>query len=213
MIIALDGPAGSGKSTIAKELARDLNIEYLDTGAMYRAMTYYLLTEAVNLDDEQAVSEAIADITIDVDGKKTFLNGIDVSTQIRQERINNNISKVAALAPVREVLVKSQRLIGESKDMILDGRDIGTVVFPNANYKFYIDASSDVRATRRVIQNKKLGINESLETIKKSIENRDEKDRNREIGPLKCAEDAIVIDTSNIDLKQTIALIKKEMEK
>lgn len=213
MIIALDGPAGSGKSTIAKELAKDLNIEYLDTGAMYRAMTLHLLSEGVDLDDESAVATAISDIAIDVEGKKTFLNGTDVSSDIRQERINQNISKVAALAPVREILVKSQRLIGQSKDMILDGRDIGTVVFPNADFKFYIDASSDVRANRRVAQNKKLGIDESFETIKASIENRDEKDRNRKIGPLKCADDAIVIDTSDIDLKQTIVVIKKEMEK
>lgn len=213
MIIALDGPAGSGKSTIAKELAKSLNIEYLDTGAMYRAMTLHLLNEDVDLADVEAVAKSIADITIDVDGKKTFLNGVDVSKQIRQERINQNISKVAALAPVRDVLVKSQRLIGQSKDMILDGRDIGTVVFPDADFKFYIDASSDVRAKRRVMQNKKLGIDESFETIKASIEHRDEMDRNREIGPLKCAEDAIVIDTSDINLKQTIVVIKKEMEK
>ncbi len=213
MIIALDGPAGSGKSTIAKELAKSLNIEYLDTGAMYRAMTLHLLNEGVNLDDADAVAKSIADITIDVEGKKTFLNGDDVSSAIRQESINQNISKVAALGAVRDILVKSQRLIGQSKDMILDGRDIGTVVFPDADYKFYIDASSDVRAKRRVAQNRKLGIDESFETIKASIEHRDEMDRNREIGPLKCAEDAIVIDTSDINLKQTIVVIKKEMEK
>lgn len=213
MIIALDGPAGSGKSTIAKELAKSLNIEYLDTGAMYRAVTLFLLEQKVNIDDQDAVANAITDITIDVDGKKTFLNGKDVSKDIRQEQINKNISVVAANGAVRDILVKSQRKIGESKDMILDGRDIGTIVFPNADYKFYIDASSDVRAERRVAQNKRLGNNESFETIKANIEHRDEMDRNRKIGPLKCAEDAIVIDTSNINLKQTIAVIKKEMDK
>ncbi len=213
MIIALDGPAGSGKSTIAKSLAKDLNVEYLDTGAMYRAMTLFLLTNNVELTNETAVAEAIADVTIDIDGKRTILNGEDVSSQIRGEDINQNISVVAANGAVRDILVRSQRMIGQSKDMILDGRDIGTVVFPNADFKFYIDASSDVRAKRRVAQNKRLGINESFETIKASIEARDEMDRNREIGPLKCAEDAIVIDTSNINLKQTIAEIKKEMGK
>lgn len=213
MIIALDGPAGSGKSTIAKELAKDLNIEYLDTGAMYRAMTLHLLTNNVDLSSDLEVARSIESITIDIEGKKTFLNGEDVSSQIRGEDINKNISAVAALASVRDVLVKSQRLIGQSKDMILDGRDIGTVVFPDADFKFYVDASSDVRAQRRVAQNKRLGINESFETIKASIEKRDEMDRNRAIGPLKCAEDAIVIDTSNINLKQTIAVIKKEMGK
>lgn len=213
MIIALDGPAGSGKSTIAKELAKDLQVEYLDTGAMYRAMTLFLLRNNVELTDGEAVANAIKDVIINVDGKETFLNDENVSKQIRSEDINQNISVVAANGAVRDILVKSQRLIGESKDMILDGRDIGTVVFPNADYKFYIDASSDVRAKRRVNQNKRLGINESFETIKASIENRDEMDRNREIGPLKCADDAIVIDTSNINLKQTIAILKKEMDK
>lgn len=213
MIIALDGPAGSGKSTIAKNLAKNLNIEYLDTGAMYRAMTLFLIENNVDLTDENAIADAITNISIDVEGKKTILNGRDVSKLIRGENINNNISIVAANSAVRETLVRSQQKIGESKDMILDGRDIGTVVFPNADYKFYIDASSDVRAKRRVNQNKRLGINESYEVIKKSIEERDEKDRNRKIGPLKCAEDAIVIDTSNINLKQTIDLIKKEMAK
>ncbi len=213
MIIALDGPAGSGKSTIAKELAKNLKMEYLDTGAMYRAMTLFLLKNNVDISDETAVATAIENISIDIEGKKTFLNGEDVSSQIRGENINKNISKVAANGAVREALVRSQRAIGESKDMILDGRDIGTVVFPNADYKFYIDASSDVRAKRRVAQNKRLGINESFKTIKESIEKRDEMDRNREIGPLKCAEDAIVIDTSNINLKQTIAEIKKEMDR
>lgn len=213
MIIALDGPAGSGKSTIAKELAKDLNVEYLDTGAMYRAMTLHLLSNNVDLSDNDAVAKSIESITIDVEGKKTFLNGKDVSSQIRGENINQNISIVAALGSVREVLVRSQRQIGQSKDMILDGRDIGTVVFPNADFKFYIDASSDVRAQRRVTQNKRLGINESFETIKASIEKRDEMDRSRKIGPLKCADDAIVIDTSSINLKQTIVAIKKEMDK
>ncbi|WOO89267.1 (d)CMP kinase [Mollicutes bacterium LVI A0078] len=213
MIIALDGPAGSGKSTIAKELAKDLQVEYLDTGAMYRAMTLFLLRNNVELTDSEAVANAIKDVIINVDGKETFLNNENVSEQIRSEDINQNISVVAANGAVRDILVKSQRLIGQSKDMILDGRDIGTVVFPNADYKFYIDASSDVRAKRRVSQNKRLGINESFETIKASIENRDEMDRNREIGPLKCADDAIVIDTSNINLKQTIAILKKEMGK
>lgn len=213
MIIALDGPAGSGKSTIAKELAKDLQVEYLDTGAMYRAMTLFLLRNNVELTNSEAVAEAVKDVIINVDGKETFLNNENVSKEIRSEDINKNISVVAANGAVRDILVKSQRLIGESKDMILDGRDIGTVVFPNADYKFYIDASSDVRAKRRVSQNKRLGINESFETIKASIENRDEMDRNREIGPLKCADDAIVIDTSNINLKQTIAILKKEMDK
>lgn len=213
MIIALDGPAGSGKSTIAKELAKDLNIEYLDTGAMYRAMTLHLLSNNVDLSDNDAVAKSIESITIDVEGKKTFLNGEDVSSQIRGEDINKNISAVAALGSVRDVLVRSQRQIGQSKDMILDGRDIGTVVFPDADFKFYIDASSDVRAERRVAQNKRLGINESFETIKASIEKRDDMDRSREIGPLKCADDAIVIDTSSINLKQTIVAIKKEMDK
>lgn len=212
MIIALDGPAGSGKSTIAKDLAKDLKFEYLDTGAMYRAITLHLLNNKIDLSDELKVEEALANVEIDIEGKKTFLNGKDVSTDIRKEQINQNISVVAAIKCVRTMLVESQRKIGSNKNMILDGRDIGTIVFPNADYKFYIDASSEVRAKRRVLQNKRFGVEESFETIKESIERRDELDKSREIGPLKCAEDAIVIDTSDINLKQTIALIKKEME-
>ncbi len=211
MIIALDGPAGSGKSTIAKSLAKELSIEYLDTGAMYRAITLHLLTNEVDLEDETQVLKNIENITINVEGEKTFLNNSDVSSKIRDERVNCNISKVASLASVRNKLVSLQQEIGKNKDMILDGRDIATVVFPNADYKFYIDASSDVRARRRVMQNQELGINESFETIKESIERRDHLDKTREIGPLKCAKDAIVIDTSNLDLVATIDLIKTKM--
>ncbi len=213
MIVTLDGPAGSGKSSIAKELAKELKIEYLDTGAMYRAITLFLLNQNIDLDDEQSIDDVIENIEIKINGQKTFLNGVDVTNEIRSEQINKNISKVAAIASVRESLVANQRQIGEDTDLIVDGRDIGTVVFPNAKYKFYIDASSYIRAKRRVAQNKKIGINENFETIKRNIEIRDEMDKNRKIGPLKCAEDAIVIDTSNITLKQTITLIKKEMEK
>lgn len=210
MVIALDGPAGSGKSTIAKSLASSMEIEYLDTGAMYRAITLFLINNNIDFDCENMATE-IAAIDIDIQGAKTFLNGDDVSSEIRAENINSNISKVAANAAVREKLVALQRKIGSSKDMILDGRDIGTVVFPDADFKFYIDASSDVRARRRVEQNKRLGIEESYELVKDNIERRDEMDKSREIGPLKCADDAIVIDTSNINLEQTINLIKGKM--
>ncbi len=213
MIIALDGPAGSGKSTIAKQLADKLNIDYLDTGAMYRALTLYMITNNVNLDDQKAVSNSLINIEIDIDGHKTLLNNVDVSDKIRSQYINNNISKVASIKAVRDFLVASQQKIASKKDMILDGRDIGTVVFPDADYKFYINASSEVRARRRVEQNKQLGTYESYEAIKESIEKRDAMDMKREFGPLKCAHDAIIIDTSNIDINETILLITKEMEK
>lgn len=211
MIIALDGPAGSGKSTIAKKLAESLKYEYLDTGAMYRAVTLFVLENNIDINTPNFY-EQIKDLNIDIKGKKTYIDGKDVSKQIRSEKINKNISKVAANEVVRELMVQKQREIAQNRNMILDGRDIGTVVFPNADYKFYIDASSDIRAKRRVNQNRHLGIKESFESIKASIEKRDEMDRNRKIGPLKCASDAIVIDTTSISLDQTIALIKKEME-
>lgn len=212
MIIALDGPAGSGKSTIAKKLANNLGISYLDTGAMYRCITFYLLSNNVDINHVEEVINRLDDINVDIIDNKFYLNGIDVSTKIRSEEVNKNISTVAAIKEVREKLVCLQQEIGKQRDTILDGRDIGSVVFPDADYKFYIDASSEVRAKRRFSQNSKLGETQSLAEIKASIERRDHLDKTRSHGPLVQTEDAILIDTSNMTLNQVIKKIKQHLE-
>lgn len=207
MIIALDGPAGSGKSTLAKELAHELNINYLDTGAMYRAVTYYMLQNNIDIDSENEVKQMLDAIELTFVNNRIHLNGSDINDEIRNEEINQNISKVSADKEIREQLVKMQQAIGMQGAYVIDGRDIGTVVFPNAEYKFYIDASVEVRADRRVKQNEMLGVTESFEEIKNSIKYRDEQDKKREFGPLKKADDAVVIDTSNQTLQETIKII------
>lgn len=209
MIIALDGPSGSGKSTIAKLLAKQINFDYLDTGAMYRVICYYILENEIDYQNDSAY---LQDIKIEITDDKVFLNGKDVSLDIRTDIINEKMPFIVKDREIREKLVMEQRAIANDKDIILDGRDIGTVVFPDAKFKFYIDASSSIRATRRFEQNKQLGIEADYEVIKSSIEKRDYEDTNREIGPLKKAEDAIYIDTSNMSIDEVINVIRKEID-
>lgn len=211
MIIALDGPAGSGKSTIAKKLAKQLGINYLDTGAMYRAITYYMLENNIDITNNRLVIDNLENIDLDIKDEELYLNGTNISKNIRSEEVNQNISGIASIKEVREKLVNMQRIIGSKQDTILDGRDIGSVVFPDADYKFYIDASSFVRAKRRYHQNKKLGIDLSFEEIKDSIERRDQLDKSRSNGPLILVDDAIFIDTSDMSLNQVIKKIKQHI--
>ena len=198
MIIAIDGPAGAGKSTISKLIANRLGIMYIDTGAMYRAVTYYFLQNDVKFDDKDEIKSSLDKIDIDFDGDKVYLCNQDVTSQIRSKIVNENVSDVSAIDVVREKMVDMQRLMSKKKSVLLDGRDIGTVVFPSADYKFYLTASVDVRAKRRYLEEQNKGnINISIEEIKKSIENRDYIDSNRKITPLKKADDAVEIDTSD----------------
>lgn len=208
-IIALDGPSGSGKSTIANLLADKLKISYLNTGSMYRALTLYFLENNIKKSENIDI-KILKKINIDINEDKVFLNGKDVSQEIRDKEVTENVSWVSSIPVVREYLVEMQRKISKNKSIILDGRDIGTVVFPDAKYKFYLDASSFVRAKRRFEQNE---IDKSFEEIKKDIEKRDYLDSHREVSPLKKAEDAIEIDSSDLTIDQTIEKILEKMDK
>lgn len=208
MIIAFDGPAGSGKSTIAKIISEKLGITYLDTGAMYRAVTLYFLENNVDFKDEKQVEINLEKIELEFINDKLYLNNKDVSVQIREKNVNDNVSFVSAIRIVREKMVDLQRKMSGKKSVVLDGRDIGTVVFPNADYKFYITASVDVRARRRYEEELQKGIsNLSFDEVKKSMENRDYIDSNREVTPLRKADDAIEIDTSDMSIEQVLKKI------
>ena len=208
-IIALDGPSGSGKSTIANILAKKLKISYLNTGSMYRAVTLFFLENNIKKSDKIDI-DLLRKINIDIKEDRVFLNEKDVSDKIRNKEVTENVSWVSSILLVRKYLVDMQRRISQNKSIILDGRDIGTVVFPNAKYKFFLVASSEVRAKRRYDQNE---IDKSLEEIQKDIEKRDYLDSHREISPLKKAEDAIEIDSSNLTIDETIEEIINKMDK
>ena len=204
-VIAIDGPSASGKSTVAKEVAKILDISYLDTGAMYRAFTYYLLKENISLTEEE-IKKVIGNINIDIEKDSVILNGEDISKKIRGDEVTKNVSKVSAIPIVREVLVDSQRNISKGKSIVLDGRDIGTVVFPNAKYKFFITATAEERAMRR-FKDEKSSLNKSYEEILEDLKARDVLDSNREISPLRQAEDAHLIDSTEMTLREVVEKI------
>jgi len=207
MIIALDGPAGSGKSTIAKIVAKKLEISYLDTGAMYRMVTLYCLENKIDVHNQEEVSNHLENINLEIKGRKFFLNNKDVSKDIRSKVVNDNVSYIASIKEVRIFLVDMQRKIGESEDCILDGRDIGTVVFPNADYKFFLNATPEERAKRRFKENSGVSFEEVLNNIKE----RDHIDSTRKESPLKKAEDAIEIDTTSLNLEEVKEVIINKM--
>lgn len=208
-IIALDGPSGSGKSTIANLLSEKLDISYLNTGSMYRALTLYFLKNKIG-QDRKIDLNLLKDIKVDIKKDQVYLNGENVSKEIRDKEVTENVSWVSAIKIVRKYLVDLQRKIASDKSIILDGRDIGTVVFPNAKYKFYLDASPKVRAKRRFDQKE---IDKPIEEIEKDIIKRDYLDSHREVSPLKKADDAIVIDSSYLTIDQTIEKIISYMDK
>ena len=208
-ITAIDGPSGSGKSTIAEELSKKLKIDYLNTGSMYRAVTKYFLDNDIKENDKAAIIEKLKDIHLDLIDGKVYLNKEDVSREIRSDLVTKNVSWVSANKDVREKLLTIQRQLAKSKSFILDGRDIATVVFPNAKYKIFLTASPRVRARRRYEQQES---ELSIDEIEKSIIARDEYDSTREIAPLKKAKDAILIDNSNMSISQTLDAIISIMD-
>lgn len=218
MIIAVDGPAGAGKSTVSKILAKELGFLYIDTGAMYRALTFKALEGNIDLRDEQQIIGLAGTISIDLinnadSSLKVMLDGVDVSRQIREPRITKSVSNIAKIKGVREKMLKLQRELGFRHDAVLDGRDIGTVVFPNADKKFYIDADFKERVRRRYDELKAMGQVVTLEDIDKDLRNRDTIDSTREFAPLKRADDAVYIDTTQMSIEEVAEKLLQEVKK
>lgn len=210
--IAIDGPAGAGKSTVAREVAAALDYLYIDTGAMYRALTYVALDKQLNLDDGGALKSLLMNTSIELvqvkdEEQKVFVNGLDISRDIRTHAVTNHVSTVSAHKEVREEMVHRQRLLAEDGGVVMDGRDIGTHVLTEAELKVFLSASVHVRAERRYQQLKEKGIDASLDQIKMEIERRDKLDSERETSPLEKAPDAYEIDTTNLTISQVVSTI------
>ncbi len=206
--IAIDGPAAAGKSTIAKIVAEQLNYTYIDTGAMYRAVTLYFIHQAIDLADEIAISEALRHFEIELvpaeKGQLVLLNGQDVTEIIRSSEVTAQVSQVAALAQVRETLMDKQREMGKQGGVVMDGRDIGSAVLPFAQLKIFMTASAEERASRRFKENSTRGIHTPLAQLKEEIIERDRLDSEREISPLVQADDAILIDTTALKIDEIV---------
>ncbi len=212
MNIAIDGPAGAGKSSIAKLVAKEMDFIYVDTGAMFRAMAYYFLSSGIDTRDEEAVSAGCSSIRIQIEYQEgvqhIYLNDTDVSSEIRKEEVGKNASVVAKYPVVRTKLLELQRAMAAENNVIMDGRDIGTVVLPDAEAKIFLTASSRVRAERRYKELTEKGEDCDLDRIEADIIARDEQDMNREIAPLKAADDAVLVDTSYMTIPEVVAAIR-----
>lgn len=210
--IAIDGPAGAGKSTIAKQLAKELSFIYVDTGAMYRSMALYFMRNGIAKEDEAAISDACKTVEVSIayenGEQQVLLNGENVSKEIRKEEVGKMASATSVYKEVRTKLVELQQKLAADKDVIMDGRDIGTCVLPNAQVKIYLTASVETRAERRYQELLEKGATCDLEVIKKDIADRDYQDMHREISPLKQAEDAILVDSSDMGIEEVVETIK-----
>ena len=215
-IVAVDGTAGSGKGSITKIVAERLNLTAIDTGAMYRCVALAMIENNIKIEETEKISELLKNIKIefkeDENSKKVFLNGNDVTLKIRSVEVTQYVSPVATIGIVREHLVKLQRQMAETIDVIMEGRDIGTNVFPNADVKIYLDATPEERAKRRVLQNKENGIDTPFEEILQSVKDRDYRDSNREIAPLTKAPDAIYIDSTGMSVEEEAEVVIKIIE-
>ncbi|MGH1362928.1 MAG: (d)CMP kinase [Calditrichia bacterium] len=211
IVIAIDGPAASGKSSTAKQVARQMDYLYIDTGAMYRAVTLLALQNNVDLHDTDLLMDIAGRAEIEFvstdDGMHLLLNGVDVSEEIRTTQVTNSIKPIAANPAVREILVEKQRLLGANGGVVMDGRDIATVVFPDAELKIYMEASAEARAKRRLRELLNKEHNATYEAILRELIARDESDMNRAAGPLKRDADAVLIDTTELTLSQQVAKI------
>ena len=215
--IAIDGPAGAGKSTIAKRIAKDLSFVYVDTGAMYRAIALYFLRKGTDPANIEEIEEECANIHVTIEyqngEQQVLLNGENVNAYIRTEEVGNMASKTSPIPAIRAALLDLQRDMTKTSDILMDGRDIGTNVLPNADLKIYLTASSAVRAKRRYDELKAKGEDCDLETIEKDIIIRDQQDMNREIAPLKQADDAVLVDSSDMTIDEVVETIKQEFYK
>lgn len=209
--VAIDGPAGAGKSTIAKKVAKEKDFIYIDTGAMFRAMAVHFLRCGIAADDHEKISEAVKDVNVTISyvngEQQVFLNGENVTGQLRTEEVGNMASASSVNGDVRKKLLELQRKLAATANVVMDGRDIGTVVLPNADVKVYLTASVEVRAQRRYKELVEKGLSADLEQIKKDIEERDYRDMNRDIAPLRQAEDAVLVDSSYMTIDESVQAI------
>lgn len=206
--VAIDGPAGAGKSTVAKRVAKELGFVYVDTGAMYRALAVYFLQEGLKPEDKEKIAEACKNAEVSIgyeDGiQQVYLNGENVTEKLREEAVGNMASVSSAIPEVRAQLLALQRELAKTKDVVMDGRDIGTNILPNADVKVYLTASVETRANRRFLELTEKGIPCDLKEIEHDIMERDTRDMNREIAPLKQAEDAVFLDSSNMTIDEVV---------
>lgn len=216
MIVAIDGPAGTGKGTVAKLISERLNFVYIDTGAMYRCITLKMIRESISLNEEEKIKDLLERTKITFknlsDKQHVYLDGEDVSDLIRKPNVNELVSPVSAIKIIRIKMVELQRKLGEEGNVIMEGRDITTVVFPNAEVKIYLDAKLEIRAERRYKELTARGNNVTYEDTLESIRKRDKNDMEKEMGALKIAEDAVVIDTSNMTIEEVYDKIKEIIE-
>ena len=204
-VVAIDGPAGAGKGTITKLVGEKLGLVNIDTGATFRCVALNMIQENINIQEEGKIEKMLTKINIEMHPNgNIYLNGEEVTNRIRENDVNDLVSPVSVLPVVRNKLLEVQRNIAKGKNVIMEGRDIGTVVFPDADVKIYLDATAEERARRRVIQNQETGIESSYEEVLKGIKDRDKRDSTREIAPLKKAEDAIYVDSTNLSVEQVV---------
>ena len=215
-VIAIDGEAGTGKSTLAKNIAKKYNIVYMDTGAMYRCVTLDMLNKGISMDDTRKIQQMLDNIKIEIEndnGEDRFiLNGEDVTKKIREKNVNDNVSQVSHIPLVRERMVELQRKLADGKKIVMEGRDIGTNVFPNAQVKIYLTASAQVKAKRRYEQNKENGINIPFEEIYNNVVFRDNNDKTSDVAPLKKADDAFELDTTNYTLDEVENIVVEKIK-
>jgi len=214
-IVTIDGPAGAGKSTVAKRLAEKLNLSYLDTGAMYRALTLKAIRQNINLEDEEALVTLARQTTIDLENHassvKVLLDGEDVSEDIRTIEVTNKTFYTARTPGVREIMVEWQRDIGNRRGVVVEGRDVGTVVFPQATNKFYLDANVDERSRRRIVELREKGNDVDADKLTAELKDRDNKDLTRSVGPLKKADDAVFIDSTDFSIDEVVEEMLKHI--
>jgi len=211
MIIAVDGPAGAGKSTIAKKIAKQLGIYYLDTGAMYRALTFFVLMHKVHLDNIEEIRQLLDVFDLRITEDRVFIGERDVTVEIRSEEVTKHVSYISSLDFVRKKMVEVQREIGKNRDIVAEGRDIGSVVFFDAQYKFYLDASVEERARRRMKDEKNPDTAQDLSSMIEKIRKRDVYDSSRELSPLKMAPDAFYIDSTHMTIDEVCNIIIKKV--